>query len=870
MQQNTHHEHGRHPQQNFCGNAQNLGGDGCWTIFATLAQDLAAMGYSPMPRIIRDGQGRPAIKGWSDLCGGSPTERDLEQWTKIPGADVALACGYGGLLAIDVDSDDEEILKAVTATLPHCTVARRGSKGFALLCRHADGPQRSANVYASDDSRKSPLVEVMGLGRNITIPPSRHAKTDKAYRWIDPATSKPHRADWRLPPFKELPVIANEDLECLREALAPWSRKPKPPRPKADGQAPVLNSATEKRYHAYARAGLERATAKLAALTEGRPSELFRSVCALGWSVANDALGEAEFTAAYVNACRENGLLARDGQRAIEASIHSGLEKAANDPLPHLQDREPDKRLQAAETQEPDSRPDSLQHIVASMPDLEEDVEQLARLKILDYDRMRKTEAQRLGVSVSALDDAVKRKRACLVSSLEPEAWLDEALEPWPAPVDGSQLLLALIEALRAHVILPEHAYLPVALWILHAHAHGAAAISPILAIISPERRCGKTTLLSLLQELTPKALLAANITAAAVFRAIEMWRPTLLVDEADTFLAEREELRGVINSGHNRRSAVVIRVVEENGEQVPKKFSTWAPKAIAQIKDLPDTLQDRSVAIRLRRKLPGEKVARFRADRTQHLTEINRRAARWAQDNLDALREMDAETPPRLHDRAADNWRSLFVIAKRIGGEWPEKTRIAALAVEGVDAEVGEETEPSDGVRLLADCKAVFEARGATELSVRDIINDLCDADESHWSDYRAGKSITEKAFANLLKPFGITSKMGTAGSGKGKKFWRKVDFRDAWKRYLPANDQKSGDPSSTPSTSLRIIENSAWRSSTTVEDHDKEKANKINNVEGVELQSTNFPLSAEGMPAQRRNRAIRPEADLEAEVLI
>lgn len=840
------------------------------STFEVCARGLLELGYSPLPRIVRDNHGQPAVKGWSDLCERLPTQHELRQWSSIAAADITLACGFGGLLAIDVDTEDPEILDAVTRTLPHCTVARRGSKGFALLCRHADGPQRTANIFSSDEARKSPLLEIMGIGRNITIPPSKHAKTGQPYRWIDPVSGKPRNGDWVLPPLNELPLVTNEDLERLGEALAPWRRKPKVPRPIADAPAPVLNSATEKRYRAYASGGLERATVELASLKDGRPSELFRSVCALGWSVTNWMIGEAEFIAAYVDACRDNGLLARDGLRAIEASIHSGLDKAANDPLPHLEDREPDKQSAAAETQEPDSRSDSLQHIVASMPDLEEDVEQLAKLKVLDYDRIRKDEAKRLGVSVSALDDVVKRKRANLVSSSEPEACLGEALEPWPAPVDGSQLLLALIEALRAHVILPEHAYLPVALWILHAHAHGAAAISPILAIISPERRCGKTTLLSLLQELTPKALLAANITAAAVFRAIEMWRPTLLVDEADTFLAEREELRGVINSGHNRRSAAVIRVVEENGEQVPKKFSTWAPKAIAQIKDLPDTLQDRSVAIRLRRKLPGEKVARFRADRVQHLTDINRQVARWAQDNLDALREMDAETPSQLHDRAADNWRTLFIIAERIGGEWPERTRIASLAVEGVDAEAGTETELSDGVRLLADCKEVFDARSASELSALDIINGLCDADESHWCDYSAGKKMTEKAFANLLKPFGIKSKTRTSGSSKGKKFWRRADFNDAWKRYLPTNGQTPADLSSTSSTPLKNKEKFSSQSSTVVEDWDKEKANDINDVEGVEHQSSNFGAFAEGMPAQRRKGAFRAEADVEAEVLI
>ena len=149
--------------------------------------------------------------------------------------------------------------------------------------------------------------------------------------------------------------------------------------------------------------------------------------------------------------------------------------------------------------------------------DLDAELERLAKLKILDYERIRNAEAQRLGIKrVSALDEAIRQKRAELAASSKPQGDLDQLVEPWPEPVNGSRLLLMLTDALKSHVILPEHAYVSVALWILHAHAHDAAAISPILAIISPEKRCGKTTLLSLLQELTPNPLLAANITAAA------------------------------------------------------------------------------------------------------------------------------------------------------------------------------------------------------------------------------------------------------------------------------------------------------------------------------------------------------------------
>jgi putative DNA primase/helicase len=325
-----------------------------------------------------------------------------------------------------------------------------------------------------------------------------------------------------------------------------------------------------------------------------------------------------------------------------------------------------------------------------------------------------------------------------------------------------------------------------VALWILHAHAHDAAAISAILAVISPEKRCGKTTLLSLLNELTPRPLAASNISASALFRAIEAGRPTLIVDEADTFLAKSSELRGVLNSGHNRRAAFVLRVEKIGKKQTPVQYSTWAPKVIASIGNLSDTLQDRSIAIRLRRKLPSENVRNFRADRVQALTNLCRMAARWAADNLDELRKVDALVPGQLNDRQADNWRALFNIADRIGREWPAKARAAALAIEGAagDCESTCETSP---VRLLADCRTIFEDQDATELSAKEIIAGLCGLEEAPWADYRSGKPITQPAFARLLEPFGIKSKRITSGKkDKGCKKWHRADFEDVWRRYL------------------------------------------------------------------------------------
>ena len=235
-----------------------------------------------------------------------------------------------------------------------------------------------------------------------------------------------------------------------------------------------------------------------------------------------------------------------------------------------------------------------------------------------------------------------------------------EDIVPAQKAVDGAQLLDEISGLLQRHLVLPPHAADTIALWVLFAHCHNCWQISPRLAFLSPEKRCGKSTALAILQSLVPRPLTAANITPAAVFRSVEKFRPTLVIDEADTFLAGRDELKGILNSGHLRSSATVIRVVGDNHE--PFAFSTWAPLVIAMIGELPDTLQDRAIVIPLKRKAPHEKVERLRLDRLQESGRpLKSRIVRWVLDHRDQLVGWDREVPPALNDRAADNWRALL-----------------------------------------------------------------------------------------------------------------------------------------------------------------------------------------------------------------
>jgi len=409
-------------------------------------------------------------------------------------------------------------------------------------------------------------------------------------------------------------------------------------------------------------------------------------------------------------------------------------------------------------------------------------LEELAALSTIAYDRRRKEAAKRLGIRESTLDGEVYRRRPKSEDD-EPGAALFPDIESWPDSVAGDELLDALIEHFRRFSVLPDEAAPILALWVLHAHAHDAASVSPILAVLSPEKRCGKTTLLTLVQALTPRALSTSNITSASVFRAVEAWGPTLLIDEADTFLRNNEELRGVLNSGHNRFTAYVVRTVGE--DHTPAHFRTWAPKAIALIGLLPDTLADRAVTIALRRKRPDERVERLRFDRMNEFESLRRQAARWAEDNLEALRVADPDVPFDLHDRAADNWRAMLAIADRAGGHWPDMARRAARA-----AAATSDQEDSARVMLLGDIRGIFKRRGIDRLPSVEIVGDLVEMEHRPWPEWKEVKPITLRQIAALLKPFGISPASIRPTGEKTARGYYLSAFEDAFLSYIPPID--------------------------------------------------------------------------------
>jgi hypothetical protein len=174
--------------------------------------------------------------------------------------------------------------------------------------------------------------------------------------------------------------------------------------------------------------------------------------------------------------------------------------------------------------------------------------------------------ARRVRERSGVFDVAAAGTSALLYGDEEESAhgmWEMEEVEPWHEPVDGAALLDELATVVRRFVVLPKNAPEALALWCVHTYAFRLRDVSTYLGIESPEKRCGKTTLLTVLSELVNRPVVASNISSPAFFRVIEETRPTLLIDEADTFLQGNDELRGILNSGYSRKTAYVVRVAE-------------------------------------------------------------------------------------------------------------------------------------------------------------------------------------------------------------------------------------------------------------------------------------------------------------------
>lgn len=419
--------------------------------------------------------------------------------------------------------------------------------------------------------------------------------------------------------------------------------------------------------------------------------------------------------------------------------------------------------------------------------EFEQKIKEISKLSNIEYARTRKTKAAELQITAGMLDTL--RKEYQQSDTKEKANALIEETEPYSEEVNGEELANEILSILESYLTFEEKHYsCAIALWVLGTFCFDCFLAFPRLLITSPRPRCGKSTLMNLLKKLVNKGVSASNITSSSIFRVIESCCPTLLIDEADTFLNSNEEMRGVVNSSHSKEGAHILRT-EANTKTKNydvKSFSTWAVIAIAMIKKPRDTIKDRSIIIPLKRQ---KKLKKQRMNKKSYITFcanmkiIRQKCKRWVNDNFEKLENHDPKIPETENDRLADNWFSLFVIAELLSEEWQRKAHQAFQHFNGENY-----IDDSQEIVLLQDIKLIvneLKSDKIDKIHSESLVQKLITLEDSQWANFKFGKPLNQSDLAKMLEPFEIKPRQMKI-SGINKKGYELNNFDDVFERYL------------------------------------------------------------------------------------
>ncbi|PLZ01570.1 hypothetical protein CY652_15790 [Burkholderia sp. WAC0059] len=320
----------------------------------------------------------------------------------------------------------------------------------------------------------------------------------------------------------------------------------------------------------------------------------------------------------------------------------------------------------------------------------------------------------------------------------------------WPGKTNAGLIAQHAVMLIRGRLVIDVCAAVTIVLWALATYFVKDIRIAPLLAFISATKRCGKTTALELLKSLVWRPFATSGTTAAAIYR-LPKRKPTMLIDEIDTFLRSRE-LVGVVNSGHTRDAASITRV--EKGKAV--SFDTFFMKAFFGIGLLPETLADRSIVITLERKAEEDDIETHIVSENDVFASVRACFAQLAHLYADDVRHASRNPIKLGNDRAGNNWETLLAVAHILGDNWVEHGQHAAKMLS-----VHASSQANAGIEeLIPDIKLVFDSTGASRLSSEKLCDYLSTDPEKPWATFSRGGPITARDLAKMLKLLRIESR--------------------------------------------------------------------------------------------------------------
>lgn len=322
-----------------------------------------------------------------------------------------------------------------------------------------------------------------------------------------------------------------------------------------------------------------------------------------------------------------------------------------------------------------------------------------------------------------------------------------------------------------------------IALWIALTYCYPQFRYCGYLALRSATPRCGKTTLLRLLGQLTNGAPpITASPTAAILFRST---RPVLLLDEVDRLRNKDKDQFGdvmlVLNFGFEHGG--IVERCDRKTHDI-KQFPVYGPKALAGIEGVADTLADRSFQIQMQRsetRMPRLNLRKM----DERFTQLREGLQQWADDRGKVILEAYDDLPDELDalkdfdDRFQDIAEPLIVLATLADAERPEGPKVLPRLVDGLNAAAGRR-EPSGREKQLQEFLIIASGKlgnsdGKFIPSV-ELVEACAKIEELAFIE-------TPKKLAGLLKHFDLSPKSN--GSERGYDLTR--EWVENWKSRYP-----------------------------------------------------------------------------------
>jgi hypothetical protein len=226
---------------------------------------------------------------------------------------------------------------------------------------------------------------------------------------------------------------------------------------------------------------------------------------------------------------------------------------------------------------------------------------------------------------------------------------------------------------LRYVVLRDPRSALWLAAWTLGTWCYRAFRVFPYLSIRSAEKRCGKSRLLHLLARLGFNASpVTAHPTEALLYRSAARTGGVQLFDEVESLRGDRERfdaLITVLNVGFER-GGVVTRLERRGRAFVEAPSEAYAPRVLAGIAGLKETLEDRALPLFMFRKRRNEPVTRLTEASEAGAQDLREACALACLGYIGPILAAYAEAPGQLEtagidDRAVDLWSPLLAVVK-------------------------------------------------------------------------------------------------------------------------------------------------------------------------------------------------------------